>query len=84
MQDPDEALYPSMPLNAVQRLDVDYVLGAREIGSSLGQLATNPAPAEPTRCRTIQRRPADRAVGRCCSVSIRVLSSVAVREQALS
>jgi two-component system chemotaxis response regulator CheB len=36
VQDPREALHPDMPRNALQHVTVDYVLGAREIGKSLG------------------------------------------------
>jgi two-component system chemotaxis response regulator CheB len=47
IQDPEEALYASMPLSAAECVDADHILDAREIGLLLGQLAAQPAPAEP-------------------------------------
>jgi len=35
VQDPDEALYPGMPLNAIEHVDVDYVATAQQIGKLL-------------------------------------------------
>jgi two-component system chemotaxis response regulator CheB len=47
IQDPDEALYRSMPLSALSRVDVDYALPAAEIGALLSGLVKKPAPTEP-------------------------------------
>jgi two-component system, chemotaxis family, protein-glutamate methylesterase/glutaminase len=47
IQDPEDAAYSSMPLNAMRRVDVDYSLPAREIGSLLAGLVTQPARPEP-------------------------------------
>jgi two-component system chemotaxis response regulator CheB len=41
VQDPDDALAPSMPLNAMERADVDYVLATQEIGPKLVELASS-------------------------------------------
>jgi two-component system, chemotaxis family, protein-glutamate methylesterase/glutaminase len=47
IQDPEDAAYSSMPLNAMRRVDVDYSLPANEIGLLLAGLARQPARAEP-------------------------------------
>jgi two-component system chemotaxis response regulator CheB len=39
VQDPDEAVAPSMPANAIQAVDIDYVLPAEQIGPKLVELA---------------------------------------------
>jgi two-component system, chemotaxis family, protein-glutamate methylesterase/glutaminase len=39
VQDPHEALYPSMPLSALENVEVDYTLPLASIGPQLGQLA---------------------------------------------
>src|SRR5579864_7798260 len=39
VQDPDEALYPSMPLSALENVEVDYTLPLASIGPQLEQLA---------------------------------------------
>jgi two-component system, chemotaxis family, protein-glutamate methylesterase/glutaminase len=44
IQDPDEALYSSMPLSALSRVDVDYGLPAAEIGALLSGLTKQPPP----------------------------------------
>lgn len=43
VQHPEEAEYPSMPLSAVQRVEVDDILPAREIGPRLVRQAGQPA-----------------------------------------
>jgi two-component system chemotaxis response regulator CheB len=45
VQDPAEALNGSMPLNALQHVDVDYKLQAAAIGQLIGKLARLEAPA---------------------------------------
>ncbi|GJG85800.1 chemotaxis protein CheB [Gemmatimonadetes bacterium T265] len=46
VQDPEDALYPSMPRNAIENVDVDWVLPAPEVGPLLAALATDtPWPA---------------------------------------
>ncbi|KIA64360.1 chemotaxis protein CheB [Nocardia vulneris] len=52
VQDPAEALYPSMPENALANVDVDLVMPAKKIGSALAdrlrfQPADPPAPPPP-------------------------------------
>jgi len=39
VQDPREALYPSMPSSAIAHVQPDYVLGVREIAEQLSRLA---------------------------------------------
>src|SRR2546429_1846355 len=46
VQDPDEALYSSMPLNALENVEVDYTLPLASIGPLLGQLAHESAKEE--------------------------------------
>ncbi|MGI8588356.1 MAG: chemotaxis protein CheB [Chloroflexia bacterium] len=46
VQDPDEAMYPSMPRSAQAHVDVDYCLPMAEIGGLLAKLAKEPAPDE--------------------------------------
>jgi two-component system chemotaxis response regulator CheB len=42
VQEPDEALYPSMPLSALANVEVDYRLPLSSIGSLLVRLASEP------------------------------------------
>ncbi len=42
VQNPDEAAYRDMPINALGRTEVDYRLGAHDIGSLLNQLVLQP------------------------------------------
>lgn len=46
VQDPDEALYPSMPLSALGNVEADYILPLASIGPLLGQLANKLAKEE--------------------------------------
>ena len=39
IEDPETALYPSMPRHAMARVDVDYVVPLREVGSVVSHLA---------------------------------------------
>lgn len=41
VQNPEEALAPSMPLSAIESTEVDYVLPAKEIGQKLVELANS-------------------------------------------
>ena len=43
VQQPEEALYPGMPLNASMHVDVDHVLPAAAIGEALARLTAEPA-----------------------------------------
>jgi two-component system chemotaxis response regulator CheB len=47
IQAPDDAVYSSMPLNALRRVDIDYALPAADIGLLLTALVDQPAGAEP-------------------------------------
>ena len=46
VQDPEEALFASMPRAAIEAVAVDHVAALAEIGSTLARLAHLPAPAE--------------------------------------
>jgi two-component system chemotaxis response regulator CheB len=46
VQDPDEALYPSMPQSALAHVKVDYTLPISEMGSLLTGLANEQVPEE--------------------------------------
>jgi two-component system, chemotaxis family, protein-glutamate methylesterase/glutaminase len=43
VQDPKEAMAPSMPLNAIENTDVDFILPAEEIGPKLVELSSQTA-----------------------------------------
>ncbi|MGW0522070.1 chemotaxis protein CheB [Crossiella sp. NPDC003009] len=45
VQDPAEAVHPSMPVSAREHNDVDHVLSATEIGELIGKLAVASAPS---------------------------------------
>src|SRR5438128_4983989 len=47
VQDPADAVHRSMPLNALDNVDVDHKLPAREIGPLLGRLVREQAAPEP-------------------------------------
>jgi two-component system, chemotaxis family, protein-glutamate methylesterase/glutaminase len=44
-QDPDDALFPAMPANAIDTVPVDFVASAAEIGSAIQRLMRTPRPA---------------------------------------
>lgn len=46
VQDPADALYPSMPLNALEHVNVDYKLPVSEIGPLIAHLAYEPVGKE--------------------------------------
>jgi two-component system chemotaxis response regulator CheB len=46
VQSPDEAMYPGMPLSAIQNVTVDHVLPLTGIGPKLYELANTPAPEQ--------------------------------------
>lgn len=46
VQDPNDALYPSMPSSALAHVQVDYRLLMTEMGATLVQLVNQPAPEE--------------------------------------
>jgi two-component system chemotaxis response regulator CheB len=48
VQDPDDALHPDMPANALMHNRIDHRLGIEQIGPLLAELAVLPAPAPPT------------------------------------
>lgn len=43
VQDPDEAMAPSMPVSAIENTDVDFILPAAEIGPKLVELSSQTA-----------------------------------------
>ena len=47
VQDPADAMHRSMPLNALDNVDVDYKLPVADIGPLVGRLAREPAAGEP-------------------------------------
>ena len=47
VQDPRDAEQPSMPTNALEFVDADYLVPLAEMGSLLVRLTTEPAPAKP-------------------------------------
>jgi len=47
VQDPTDALVPSMPRSVIEEVGVDHVAPARELGPLLGRLAREGAPAAP-------------------------------------
>lgn len=47
VQEPGEALHPSMPMNALQNVAVDHALRLAQIGPLLGRLVREPAPNPP-------------------------------------
>jgi two-component system, chemotaxis family, protein-glutamate methylesterase/glutaminase len=47
VQDPADALHRSMPISALDNVEVDYKLPVAQIGPLLGRLAREPAGAEP-------------------------------------
>ena len=49
VQDPDEALYPMMPRNAIEFVDPDRIAGARDLGLALAQMAASPPPKGPVK-----------------------------------
>ena len=44
VQEPAEALYPDMPQNAINKVEVDYILPLAQMGSVLNELVLSPAP----------------------------------------
>jgi two-component system, chemotaxis family, protein-glutamate methylesterase/glutaminase len=46
VQEPDDALYPSMPSNAIEHVKVDHVIPCSAIAGVLGELAEEPPHAE--------------------------------------
>ena len=47
VQDPNEAAVPMMPINAIQHVNVDYVLPTKEIGSVIEELVMDSQPQGP-------------------------------------
>ena len=47
VQDPEEAIQPSMPLSALRHVEVDHILRAGEIGETLSQLVAEEVEVEP-------------------------------------
>ena len=55
VQDPEDALYPSMPVSAIARAQIDYSLPAREIGKLLDALVSQPPPSQPVGAEDYRR-----------------------------
>jgi two-component system chemotaxis response regulator CheB len=55
VQDPADALHRPMPLNAMESVEVDYKLAARDIGRLLPRLVREPAGAAPAMPEAAQR-----------------------------
>ena len=47
VQDPDDAAYPSMPENALERVDVDHVVDLEGMGALLTSLVSDPRDPDP-------------------------------------
>jgi two-component system, chemotaxis family, protein-glutamate methylesterase/glutaminase len=47
VQEPEEALYPSMPANVLEYVEAHYILPVAEIGAVLARLSQEPAPEKP-------------------------------------
>lgn len=45
VQDPQDALYPSMPRSAIENAEVDHIVPIAELGALLGRLIHEPRPA---------------------------------------
>ncbi|HEY2586443.1 MAG TPA: chemotaxis protein CheB [Tepidisphaeraceae bacterium] len=54
-QDPADASFPSMPLSAVQNVEVDQILRAADISAALDELARTPIPREVAAMATPRR-----------------------------
>jgi two-component system chemotaxis response regulator CheB len=52
VQDPTEAMYPSMPLSALESVDVDHVCTISQLAGLLSQLVREPAPTPESVVRT--------------------------------
>ena len=46
VQDPNDAIVPAMPRNAIEHVDVDHILVARDIGAEIARLASVDAQRE--------------------------------------
>lgn len=57
VQEPSEAQFPSMPLNALQDADISYRLPARGIGTILPKLVTGEESAEEKECVPHEHQP---------------------------
>jgi two-component system, chemotaxis family, protein-glutamate methylesterase/glutaminase len=60
VQDPDDALYPSMPNNAIEHVEVDHIAPVPAIAKILGELAMEPpvpGPDPPPHVRLLESEP---------------------------
>ena len=56
VQDPDDAMFPAMPLSAIKAVDVDYVLPATSIAGKVLDLAREPwTEKQPARAKEIRK-----------------------------
>lgn len=53
VQDPDDAIFPSMPQNVLQYVEVDHIVPATGIGGLLAILTAEKAPKRPERTREV-------------------------------
>lgn len=56
IQEPDDAIHPEMPRNAMEYVNIDHVIRAAELGPLLGRLVGERAPAETEVSRDELRR----------------------------
>jgi len=54
VQNPDEALFPDMPMSAMENSEVDYVGSVKEIAGLLGHLTLQEAPEAPPASREME------------------------------
>ncbi|QJW89646.1 chemotaxis protein CheB [Spirosoma taeanense] len=48
IQEPEDALYPSMPMSVLEYVEVDHIVPIARIGNLLSQLTQEPVPEKPT------------------------------------
>jgi len=74
VQHPEEAPFPSMPLNAVQRVEVDHVLRVAEIGPRLLEWVQGGPEQRPRKEGTMDKRGSDERERQRVEVEVRVAS----------
>jgi len=66
VQDPEEAKFPSMPINALEDVPINYKLRSQEIGPRLVDLVTSPEPFPTSEELTVNDIPPERFSGFTC------------------